>query len=1161
VSTGSPTTSQSRYIKALSALGPILDEDVLYRGISLLFTAEIEFDEWSSQLFARGALPPDEALLHPDEDARSVQRLSGTVTPEQRWEGPRRGRQQCDVTVAIRADNALLYRCSCREFVKHARCCQHVAAFVFHAVQSDSLELPVRVTALRAAHAAVDQPDGPRRPSAVPEVRPPAVSCGDAWRATLAPARDGAPAPLVYVLNRIDRYSLHRRLDCCRREVDADGVTQLVKVNFDRLNMSELDKVDCALVRALLKMNEGEYRSSRPGEKGTKIVTRAARAGRLHRRGAEGPGPALQWRGDEEWSAEMHVAPVDPRVDPSVNFAARRWLRLVTGEVDEHGQRASRDQIDCMEPCAGRFGSLYIAGDSLVDVAPPEELRRPVVSYLGYDDWFVRPVFGEAAMAQLAAGAQTYPPENLPELQLALRHEPGNYGSNPRVTLHLDPAFGISVFAADPVPVLRLSGGGQRVTIDVQPLVRYRHPTDDSIVVDRDPRDHGFVDDPTAPAMTVPRADLAYEREFHYQAQELLRGARGSGERKWRIPRTQMQKLLKSSAKARVAVEMERQPARAGGKWSLSVSSGIDWFNLDGQLETPEGAIALRDLVTAARKAPGAIEILPLLDGTSVLVPAKMRAVLRRLAQIMARRDDEALRFSTSEALLVDALLEGADRTKDDAAFRELRKRLHAFSAPAPQLPPDCFVGALRDYQQLGLGWFDALRQLRMGGCLADEMGLGKTVQVLAMLAAQHEVPLRRTKSKVPAVPVRPSLLVVPRSIVRNWMDEAARFVPALRVLDLSQSDRELSDATWNTCDVAIMTYGTVLRDVTDLAQREFHYVILDEAQAIKNVASRTAKAVKCLRGQHRLLMTGTPIENHLGELWSLMEFLNPALGHHLEKLAGEGDSDDLAVVRRAVRPFILRRLKRDVAKELPDRIEQTMHCDMTAGQRTHYNALLDRVRADLLGAMDDTEFVRSKLQVLESLLRLRQIACHPVLVDKKRSDAGSGKLEALLPMLEESAMEGRKTLVFSQFTSFLAIVRQQLDERGIVYEYLDGSTRDRAARVRRFNEDAACPVFLLSLKAGGVGLNLHAAERVILLDPWWNPAVEAQAIDRAHRIGQTRTVHAIRLVSAGTIEDRVLELQQQKRALADAIVSADAGPLASMTRDDLAFLLDAKRT
>ncbi len=434
-----------------------------------------------------------------------------------------------------------------------------------------------------------------------------------------------------------------------------------------------------------------------------------------------------------------------------------------------------------------------------------------------------------------------------------------------------------------------------------------------------------------------------------------------------------------------------------------------------------------------------------------------------------------------------------------------------------------------------------------------------KLVKAVAAIEDKAPKPAAKRASKRAPRAMPPSLLVVPRSIVRNWLDEARRFAPNLRVLDLSHSERSLDDATFEQCDVALITYGTLVRDVDRLAAIDFGYVILDEAQAIKNATTRAAKAAKALKARHRLAMTGTPIENHIGELWSLFEFLNPGMSKGLERLAARSEDGDLSLVRRAVGPMILRRTKREVAKDLPERIEQTIRCDMTEAQEEHYRALVERVRADLLGAVDHMGLEKSRMEVLTGLLRLRQVACHPVLVDKRRLEAGSGKLDTLLPMLEESAEEGRKTLVFSQFTSFLAIVRAELDARGITYEYLDGATTDRGERVARFRDDPACAVFLLSLKAGGVGLNLQAAERVILLDPWWNPAVEAQAIDRAHRIGQQRTVHALRLVCGGTVEERVLELQQKKRHLIDAIIGEDAGPLASLTRDDLEFLLSVQ--
>jgi SNF2 family DNA or RNA helicase len=306
--------------------------------------------------------------------------------------------------------------------------------------------------------------------------------------------------------------------------------------------------------------------------------------------------------------------------------------------------------------------------------------------------------------------------------------------------------------------------------------------------------------------------------------------------------------------------------------------------------------------------------------------------------------------------------------------------------------------------------------------------------------------------------------------------------------------------------------------------------------------------------------MSGTPIENHLGELWSIFEFLNPGMlgaGSVFKRHAGAATADDgdRTLLAKALRPFILRRTKAQVVKDLPEKTELTLHCDMDPPQRQTYEDLRAHYRQALL-RKESTELNRSKIEVLEALLRLRQAACHPGLIDPARVDDPSAKLDMLLPQLAEVVEEGHKALVFSQFTSLLAIVRSRLDAEGLKYEYLDGRTRNRAARVERFQNDPDCPIFLISLKAGGLGLNLTAAEYVYLLDPWWNPAVEAQAIDRSHRIGQTQRVFAYRLICRDTVEQKILELQQRKRDLADAILNADNRLIRTLTRDDLEFLL-----
>jgi len=337
---------------------------------------------------------------------------------------------------------------------------------------------------------------------------------------------------------------------------------------------------------------------------------------------------------------------------------------------------------------------------------------------------------------------------------------------------------------------------------------------------------------------------------------------------------------------------------------------------------------------------------------------------------------------------------------------------------------------------------------------------------------------------------------------------------------------------------------------------------VLDEAQAVKNSGSEGAKAVRLIRASHHLALSGTPVENHLGELWSLFEFLNPGMlgSASVFRMAGGAarnpDEESRQLLAQAVRPFILRRTKAQVARELPERTEQTIYCELGKEQRALYDELRDHYRGALLTRIDKQGLAKSKIMVLEALLRLRQAACHPGLIDSDRKEEGSAKLEALIGQLQEVLESGHKALVFSQFTSLLAIVRKRLDDLGLVYEYLDGKTRDRQTRVERFQNDPACPLFLISLKAGGLGLNLTAADYVFLMDPWWNPAVEAQAIDRAHRIGQLRRVSAYRLIARNTVEEKVLDLQKTKKDLAAAIIGESNSVIRDLKREDLELLL-----
>jgi SNF2 family DNA or RNA helicase len=406
----------------------------------------------------------------------------------------------------------------------------------------------------------------------------------------------------------------------------------------------------------------------------------------------------------------------------------------------------------------------------------------------------------------------------------------------------------------------------------------------------------------------------------------------------------------------------------------------------------------------------------------------------------------------------------------------------------------------------------------------------------------------------------RPSLVIVPKSLVFNWIEEAAKFGPSLRVVNHTGNQRTEGAESLADADIVLTTYGTLRRDIMRHREVEFDYIVLDEAQSIKNAGSQAAKACRLLRARHRLALTGTPVENHIGELWSIFEFLNPGqLGSaaRLKRFLSGGRGGSAAeVVARAVRPFLLRRTKAQVLSDLPEKTEQTIFCELGETQRKAYDELREHYRQELSGRIGKMGIGRSRIAVLEALLRLRQTACHPGLVDGNRIDEPAAKLETLLEQLGEVLAEGHKVLVFSQFTSFLSIVRRQLDARSIPYEYLDGKTTDRQARVAHFQEDPDCRLFLVSLKAGGQGLNLTAADYIYILDPWWNPAVEAQAVDRAHRIGQTRRVFAYRLIAKDTVEEKILALQDRKRDLAESIVRADENMISTLTPEDVELLL-----
>lgn len=581
---------------------------------------------------------------------------------------------------------------------------------------------------------------------------------------------------------------------------------------------------------------------------------------------------------------------------------------------------------------------------------------------------------------------------------------------------------------------------------------------------------------------------------------------------------------------------------------SFNVSSGIDWFDVEAVITFGDQELSLKEFKRAMKRRDRYVK---LADGSLGAIPEEWIERYRHLFAFAEERDD-GMRLSSHHLGLLDQVLSEADRAQTDAAFAERRERLRSFERLEPRALPTGFVGELRPYQKAGYDWLHFLRDYGFGGCLADDMGMGKTIITLAFLQSLYEQAPR---------PVA-TLIVMPRSLLFNWQREASLFAPGLRVYVHADQGRISEPDQFSEYDLVLTTYGVMLRDVELLRSYTFHYLILDESQAIKNPLAETSRAARTLKAEHRLVLTGTPVENSTLELWSQFAFLNPGLLGNLDYFREEfanpierkQDGETATFLRKMVYPFILRRTKEQVALDLPPRTEELVIVEMETAQRKLYNKTRDHYRALLLGLIDNDGLNDARMKILEGLLRLRQICNHPRLVDGKFRGQ-SAKFEVLLQTLETLKAEGHKALVFSQFVQMLTLIRQGLDDRKILYAYLDGSTRDRQSVVDRFQQSDDLPFFLISLKAGGVGLNLTAADYVIHVDPWWNPAVEMQATDRTHRIGQTRPVFVYKLITRDTVEEKILKLQEQKRALVSQLISSEGGVFKSLTRDDVEVL------
>ncbi len=545
-----------------------------------------------------------------------------------------------------------------------------------------------------------------------------------------------------------------------------------------------------------------------------------------------------------------------------------------------------------------------------------------------------------------------------------------------------------------------------------------------------------------------------------------------------------------------------------------------------------------------ARRADGAtvlrawrdgLELVPLQGGGWAPLPAEWLAQHgHRVADLLSARDGDK-KLARSALPELGALCEALDepRPMELAALAPL---LDGFTGiPAATLPSD-LRATLRSYQSHGVDWLSFLRGADLGAVLADDMGLGKTLQTIAVLRGR-------------------TLVVCPKSVLHNWAAEIARFRPGVRVALFHGAARALDPSA----DVTLTTYAVLRLDTGALANETWDAVILDEAQAIKNESSQTARAAFALRGRFRVALSGTPVENRLEELWSVMHFANPGLlggrSDFQERYASPiaaGNPAAAARLRAKIRPFVLRRMKRDVLPELPPRTDQVLHVELDESERAVYDAVRVATRKEVAARLGQGG---GMLAALEALLRLRQASCHPALVPGQTAETSS-KVEALVEALSDASADGHKVLVFSQWTSLLDLVEPHLRQEGIAFTRLDGSTRDRAAVVGEFQAEAGPPVMLVSLKAGGTGLNLTAADHVFLLDPWWNPAVEDQAADRAHRIGQDRPVMVYRMVAKDTVEERILALQEKKRAIAD-VALGDASQAAGITREELLGLLE----
>ncbi|MFW6050475.1 MAG: DEAD/DEAH box helicase [Myxococcota bacterium] len=597
-----------------------------------------------------------------------------------------------------------------------------------------------------------------------------------------------------------------------------------------------------------------------------------------------------------------------------------------------------------------------------------------------------------------------------------------------------------------------------------------------------------------------------------------------------------------------------------------------DWFGLELGVEVDgrrinllpvlvdllEGAATKESLESVARSSKRYFAVRISDTHCLPVAPDRMRDLMRVVVELYRGEEgpDLTLCFAEGQASVLDRLdravgSEGAGlRWEGDGGIRERGLRLARAAAPATGAPPAGLRATLRDYQREGVAWMQHLRACGVGGVLADDMGLGKTLQTIAHLA------IEKAEGRMQV----PSLVVAPTSLVGNWEREVRRFAPHLRTTVLHGADRHRRFREMPGVDVAITSYPLLVRDADRFAESRFHLLVLDEAQTIKNPRSQVHRAARAIDATHRLCLSGTPLENHLGELWALMDFLNPDLlggdrwfrGWYQHPIERQGDDDRLQALRDQIAPYVLRRVKSDVARELPPKTELLRPVELTGKQRELYESIRVSAHAEVRRVIQRKGLSGATVSILDALMKLRQVCCDPRLVrmEAARFVRQSAKLRTLMELLDRQLAGGHRVLVFSQFARMLGLISAGLEERGVRHLTLTGATQHRQRVVDAFERGDA-DVFLISLKAGGTGLTLTRADTVVHYDPWWNPAVQDQATDRAYRIGQTRPVIVHNLFVAGSVEERMLQLQRRKRELNRAVLSG-RGPVGGLSEQDL---------